>query len=90
MYAGIGCPSIPAEWLWKTSLLISTNLVRSEQAFCEQLDYNLLSRWFLAMTAVEPSSDPSTLTKSRQALLRHDVAGNSSLGCCAVADARRL
>jgi hypothetical protein len=48
--------------------------VRSEQAFCEQLDYNLLFRWFLSMTTVEPSFDPSTFAKNRQRLLEHDVA----------------
>ena len=51
MYADIGRPSIPPERLLKTSLLMSLYSVRSERAFCEQLDYNLLFRWFLGMTS---------------------------------------
>ena len=49
MYAQIGRPSIPPERLLKASLLISLYSVRSERGFCEQLDYNLLFRWFLGM-----------------------------------------
>jgi len=48
--------------------------VRSERMFCEQLDYNLLFRWFLYMDVVEPSFDHSTLSRNRARLLEHDVA----------------
>ena len=41
MYANVGRPSIPPERLLKSSLLIALYSVRSERAFCEQLDYNL-------------------------------------------------
>jgi transposase len=74
MYAEDGRPSIPPERLLKASLLISLYSVRSEQAFCEQLDYDLLFRWFLGMSAVEPSFDRSTFAKNRERLLQHDVA----------------
>src|SRR3972149_5195990 len=47
MYADVGRPSIPPERLLKASLLLAPYSVRSERAFCEQLDYNLLFRWFL-------------------------------------------
>jgi IS5 family transposase len=47
--------------------------VRSERAFCEQLDYNLLFRWFLDMNLVEPSFDATTFTKNRERLLKHQV-----------------
>jgi transposase len=73
MYADIGRPSIPPERLLKASLLMSLYSVRSERAFCEQLDYNLLFRWFLGMTMVEPSFERSTFAKNRERLLRHDV-----------------
>jgi transposase len=73
MYAEDGRPSIPPERLLKASLLISLYSVRSEQAFCEQLDYNLLFRWFLGMNAVEPSFDRSTFSKNRERVLQHDV-----------------
>ena len=47
--------------------------VRNERAFCEQLDYNLLFRWFLDMNVIEPSFDATTFTKNRERLLRHGV-----------------
>jgi hypothetical protein len=48
--------------------------VRSERLFCEQLDYNLLFRWFLDMDMVEPGFDPSTFSKNRQRLIEADIA----------------
>jgi transposase len=74
MYAEVGRPSIPPERLLKASLLISLYSVRSERAFCEQLEYNELFRWFLGMNLVEPSFDPSTFSKNRLRLLEHNVA----------------
>src|SRR5438132_2193571 len=74
MYATGGRPSIPPERLLKASLLISLYSVRSERAFCEELDFQLLYRWFLDMGLLEPSFDPTAFTKNRQRLLKHDVA----------------
>src|SRR5260370_19088294 len=74
MYAVCGRPSIPPERLLKASLLISLYSVRSERALCEQLDYDLLFRWFLGMNMIEPSFDPSTFSKNRARLLEHNVA----------------
>ena len=74
MYAELGRPSIPPERLLKASLLISLYSVRSEYAFCEELDYHLLFRWFLGMDMVEPSFDSSTFSKNRERLLQHQVA----------------
>jgi transposase len=90
MYAEIGRPSLPPERLLKASLLISLYSVRSEQAFCEQLDYDLLFRWFLGMTAVEPSFDPSTFSKNRRRLLAHDVARQFFAAVVRRADQRGL
>src|SRR3990172_3753377 len=73
MYADVGRPSIPPERLLKASLLIALYTVRSERAFCEQLDYNLLFRWFLDMHLMEPSFDATTFTKNRQRLLEHQL-----------------
>src|SRR5438477_13162525 len=47
MYSGVGRPSIPPERLLKATLLMAFYSLRSERQFCEQLDYNLLFRWFL-------------------------------------------
>src|ERR1041385_4966484 len=57
MYGAGGRPTIPPERLLKASLLISLYSVRSERAFCEELDYHLLWRWFLDMSLMEPSFD---------------------------------
>jgi transposase len=73
MYAKDGRPSIPPERLLKASLLIALYSVRSERAFCEELEYNLLFRWFLDMDPIEPSFDPTVFTKNRERLLRHEV-----------------
>ncbi len=64
MYAEVGRPSIPPERLLKASLLIALYSVRSERAFCEDLDYNLLFRWFLDMNLMERSFDPTVFTKN--------------------------
>src|ERR687883_1184311 len=74
MYGPTGRPSIPPERLLKATLLIAFYSVRSERLFCEQLDYNLLFRWFLDMGMVEDSFDHSTFSKNRARLLEHDVA----------------
>lgn len=75
MYAREGRPSVPPESLLKASLLIALFSVRSERQFCEQLDYNLLFRWFLDMDMVDESFDATTFCKNRERLLAHDVAG---------------
>ncbi len=74
MYAAGGRPSVPPERLLKSMLLMAFYSVRSERLFCEQLDYNLLFRWFLDMDMLEDSFDPSTFTKNRQRLMEHEVA----------------
>ena len=74
MYSNTGRPSIPPERLLKASLLMAFYTVRSERLFCEQLDYNLLFRWFLDMGLDEPSFDHSSFTRNRARLLEHDVA----------------
>ena len=75
MYASGGRPSIPPERLLKSMLLIALYTVRSERQFCEQLDYNLLFRWFLDMSMEEPSFDPTVFTKNRDRLVVSDAAG---------------
>ena len=73
MYREGGRPSIPPERLLKATLLIALYSVRSERAFCEELDYHLLFRWFLDMNLIEPSFDASTFAKNRGRLLEHAV-----------------
>jgi transposase len=75
MYSVEGRPSIPPERLLKASLLMAFYTVRSERLFCEQLDYNLLFRWFLDMNMTEESFDHSSFSRNRERLLKHDLAG---------------
>jgi transposase len=74
MYSAVGRPSIPPERLLKASLLMALYTVRSERLFCEQLDYNLLFRWFLDMNMDEESFVPTVFTKNRKRLIEHNVA----------------
>ncbi len=90
MYAQVGRPSIPPERLLKASLLIDLYSVRSERAFCEELDYNLLFRWFLDMQLMEPSFDPTVFTKNRERLLKHQVGQQLFDTVVAEAQARGL
>jgi transposase len=75
MYSSVGRPSIPPERLLKSQVLMALYTVRSDRQFCEQLDYNLLFRWFLDMSADEPTFDASSFSRNRDRLLEHDVAG---------------
>jgi transposase len=90
MYAEVGRPSIPPERLLKASLLIALYSVRSERAFCEELDYNILFRWFLDMDLMEPSFDATSFTKNRARLLRHHVGQQLFDEVAAFADGRGL
>jgi transposase len=74
MYSSTGRPSIPPERLLKSQVLIALYSVRSDRFFCEQLDYNLLFRWFLDMNVDEPTFDASSFSRNRDRLLEHDVA----------------
>jgi len=73
MYASTGRPSIPPERVLKSLLLIALYSIRSERQFCEQLEYNLLFRWFLDMNLIEDSFDHSVFTKNRERLMEHEV-----------------
>ncbi len=88
MYSEVGRPSIPPERLLKASLLMALYSVRSERLLCEQLEYNLLFRWFLDLNWDESGFDHSSLSRNRARLLEHDVAGEFFR--TVVAEAREL
>ncbi len=73
MYSKVGRPSVAPEKILKSLLLIALYSVRSERQFCEQLDYNLLFRWFLDMELMEESFDATVFTKNRERLMEHEV-----------------
>ena len=74
MYAKVGRPSIPPEKLLRALLLQVLYTVRSERMLMEQLDYNLLFRWFVGMNIDDPVWDVTVFTKNRERLLAADVA----------------
>ena len=90
MYAREGRPSIPPERLLKATLLMALYTVRSERQFCEQLDYNLLFRWFLDMDVIEPAFDHSVFAKNRARLIAHEAAGAFFREVVALARERKL
>ena len=63
LYARVGRPSIPPERLLRAQLLQIFYSIRSERLLMEQLDYNLLFRWFVGMDLDEPIWAPTVFTK---------------------------
>src|SRR5438309_9720379 len=74
MYAAMGRPSIPPERLLRALLLQVLYTVRSERLLMEQLDYNLLFRWFVGLSIDNPVWDVTVFTKNRDRLLKGEVA----------------
>jgi transposase len=74
MYARVGRPSIPPEKLLRALLLQVLYTVRSERMLMEQLDYNLLFRWFVGLNMDDPVWDATVYSKNRERLLASDVA----------------
>ena len=74
LYAQTGRPSIPPEKLLRALLLQAFYSVRSERQLMEQLDYNLLFRWFVGLAMDAPVWDATVFTKNRERLLEGDVA----------------
>jgi transposase len=74
LYARIGRPSIPPEKLLRALLLQAFYSVRSERQLMEQLDDNLLFRWFTGLAMDAPIWDVTVFTKNRERLLDGDVA----------------
>jgi transposase len=74
MYAVGGRTSVPPEALLKATVLMAMYSIRSERAFCERLNYDLLFKWFLDMRIDQAAFDASTFSKNRKRLLDHDVA----------------
>jgi transposase len=73
-YSATGRPSVPPERLLKALLLMALYSVRSERQLCEQIDLNLLFRWFLDMQPSEEAFDATSFSKNRQRLEEHGLA----------------
>jgi transposase len=74
LYSGSGRPSIAPERLLRALLLQAFYTIRSERQLMEQLDYNLLYRWFVGLGVDEPVWVPTVFTKNRDRLLDAEVA----------------
>jgi transposase len=74
LYSQIGRPSIPPEKLLRALLLQVLFTIRSERMLMEQLDYNLLFRWFVGLSMDDPVWVPTVFTKNRDRLLAGDIA----------------
>jgi transposase len=74
LYSTMGRPSIPPEKLLRALLLQGLYTVRSERLLVEQLQYNLLFRWFVGLSMDDPVWDATTFTKNRDRLLEGDIA----------------
>ena len=74
LYAASGRPSIPPERLLRALLLQTFYTIRSETQLMEQLDYNLLYRWFVGLGVDEPVWVQTVFTKNRERLLEAEVA----------------
>ena len=76
VYAAEGRPSIPPERLLRALLIQAFYSVRSERQLMEQLNYNLLFRWFVGLSVDDPVWDPSTFSKNRERVLNEDFAAS--------------
>jgi transposase len=73
LYPEGGRPSIPPEQLLLALLLQAIYGIRSERMLIEQLDYNLLFRWFVGLNPDDPVWHPTTFTKNRDRLLNEEL-----------------
>src|ERR1700731_2216249 len=74
MYARVGRPSIAPEKLLRAQLLQMLYSIRSERLLMEEMDYNLLFRWFVGLNADDEVWDATVFTKNRDRLLEADIA----------------
>jgi len=90
LYINFGRPSIPPEKLLRALLLQALYTIRSERQLIEQIDYNLLFRWFVGLGMDDAVWAPTTFTKNRDRLLAGDIAGAFFDAVLIHADSARL
>ena len=90
LYARRGRPSIAPEKLIRAQLLQVLYSVRSERQLMEQLDYNLLFRWFVGLNIDDPVWDVTVFTKNRVRLIEGEVAEQLLLAVVEQARAHQL
>jgi len=90
LYVNFGRPSIPPEKLLRAVLLQALYTIRSERQLMEQIDYNLLFRWFVGLGIDDAVWAPTTFTKNRDRLLAGDIAAAFFEAILIHADSARL
>jgi transposase len=90
LYSAFGRESIPPERLLRALLLQALFTIRSERQLMEQLDYNLLFRWFVGLGIDDPVWVPTVFTKNRDRLLDADVAARFMAELLAHKEVRKL
>ncbi|HEX2462937.1 MAG TPA: IS5 family transposase [Vicinamibacterales bacterium] len=90
LYINVGRPSIPPEKLLRALLLQALYTIRSERQLMEQLEYNLLFRWFVGLGMDDAVWSPTTFTKNRDRLLDGDIAAAFFEAVLIHADSERL
>jgi len=90
LYAREGRPSIPPERLLRALLLQGFYTVRSERQLMEQLNYNLLFRWFVGLSTDDPVWDATVFCKNRDRLLDGDIARRFMIAVLNLPQVRQL
>jgi len=90
LYVKFGRPSIPPEKLLRALLLQALYTIRSERQLIEQIEYNLLFRWFVGLGMDDAVWAPTTFTKNRDRLLDGDIAAAFFDAVLIHADTNRL
>src|SRR3954452_14380153 len=90
LYVKFGRPSIPPEKLLRALLLQALYTIRSERQLMEQIEYNLLFRWFVGLGMDDAVWAPTTFTKNRDRLLDGEIAAAFCDAVLIHADTERL
>jgi transposase len=90
LYSGMGRPSIPPEMLLRATLLRAFFSVRSKRQLMEQIDYNLLFRWFVGLPMDAAVWHPTVFTHNRDRLMAADVAREFLGALMGLAKVKRL
>jgi len=90
LYVNVGRPSIPQEQMLRALLLQALYTIRSERQLMEQLEYNLLFRWFVGVGMDDAVWSASTFSKNRDRLLDGDIAAAFFDAVVIHADTERL
>src|SRR3982075_748080 len=90
LYSREGRPSIPPERWLRALLFQAFYTVRSERQLMEQLNYNLLFRWFVGLSADDPVWDATVFCKNRDRLLNGDIARKFMISVLDLPEVRQL